>query len=340
MGIDEDALLAGIAAHPGESECWLILGDYLEEQGDPAHELVRLRYQVQQERDHPLLAARLDRSLELLAAGVRLVAPTLTNTLGMRFTWIAPGTFWMGSSDADPDCRYDRVRHQVTLSEPFYLGVYPVTVEEFQRFVTASGYKTEAERGGGARGHVTRTGELDPSINWRNPGFAQDSRHPVVCVSWNDAKEMAAWLNKQEAGSGLVYSLPTEAQWEYACRAGSETVYFWGNDPGKLGEYGWFDGNSGNITHPVETKKPNGWGLYHMSGLVWEWCEDRYENSLTEVVQNPAGPSSEGSDRVLRGGSWYNTPQICRSAHRGCAAPTSRYKFRGFRLAVAVEMEG
>src|SRR5205823_56217 len=120
------------------------------------------------------------------------------------------------------------------------------------------------------------------STSGRNPGFAQDERHPVVCVSWNDAMAMVDWLNERESTPGLVYSLPTEAQWEYACRAGTETAYFFGNDPAKLGDYAWFANNSESKTHPVETKEPNPWGLYQISGNIWEWCEDWYGEYLTE----------------------------------------------------------
>ncbi len=260
----------------------------------------------------------------------------LTNDLGMKFAYIPDGTFQMGSPTSEQGRYNNETLHTVTLTESFYLGVYPVTVGEFEKFVQAKKYRTEAEQDGGAYGLVGGQWKQDASITWRPPGFAQTDRHPVVCVSWNDAQAMVAWLNEIEAKSGLVYSLPTEAQWEYACRAGTQTAYFWGNDPGKLGEYAWFHENSGYNTYPVETKKANPWGLWHMSGHVWEWCQDWYGQLGSESGKNPRGCLSGGSGRVVRGGSWDFDARRCRSAFRVDYDPANRYTGSGFRLAVSI----
>jgi formylglycine-generating enzyme required for sulfatase activity len=128
----------------------------------------------------------------------------------------------------------------------------------------------------------------------------------------------------------MICRLPTEAEWEYACRAGSKTEYCFGDDPGLLGEYAWYESNSDKKTHPVGQKKPNGWGLYDMHGNVWEWCEDWKDDYSAGVVSDPKGPEI-GSCRVLRGGSWLVAPGICRSAFRARYAPSFRNYF-GLRV--------
>lgn len=334
--LTEQDFLAGIASHPLEYDRWLILSDWLEDHADPRAELARLRYHLQTEPDHPQREQRLARQLALLADHAPVV-PTWTNALGMDFALILPGTFMMGSPESEEDREDDETLHSVTLTRPYHLGVYPVTVGEFAAFVKANqGFQTEAERGDGAYGWNGTRWEKDARYNWRNPGFAQTARHPVVCVSWNDAQAMLEWLNEVETISGLVYSLPMEAQWEYACRAGSNQAYFWGDDVDQLDEYAWFDENAYSRTHPVETKKPNPWGLWHLHGLVWEWCQDWWEDYPTGAVRDPLGRFSDGSYRVLRGGGWRGASQYCRSARRGSGAPGERGANCGFRLAVSV----
>jgi uncharacterized protein (TIGR02996 family) len=330
----ETELLAGIASHPGELERWHILADWLEDQDDPRAELARLRYQLHTE---PERADLVQRQGELLASGLAPIVPTWKNAFGVEFALVLPGSFWMGSLPDEPGRSgvNDEVCHRVTLTEPFFLGIYPVTVGEFGRFVTATSYRTAAERTGGASGYLNRTWQQDPSVTWRTPGFEAQNRHPVVCVNWNDAQKMIAWLNEVEPGSEHVYSLPTEAQWEYACRAGTTTPFFWGEDSRVLGEYVWDSTTSGSRLYPVNTKRPNGWGFHHLSGLVWEWCADWYAHYGPEDLVNPTGPA-RGTGRILRGGSWDLESRYCRSAYRYYDSPDTHGSARiGFRLAVS-----
>jgi uncharacterized protein (TIGR02996 family) len=331
MSTEED-MLAGIVAHPGELERWLILADWLEDRGDPRAELTRLRFLLHTEPDHPDRTHRLARQQELLEQGLAAVVPTWTNALGIPFALLLPGSFWMGSPESQPERDADEQLHRVMLTHAFYLGVHPVTVGEFARFVAATGYQTEAEKSGGAHGYVGGRWQQDPSITWRTPGFAQTDRHPIVCVSWNDAQEMVAWLNQVEVSGELVYSLPTEARWEYACRAGTTTAYWWGNEASNMGEYAWFNEYSGDQTHPVESKKPNAWGLHDMHGNVWEWCLDWYGDYPSGDVTDPLGASGV-SARIVRGGSSCFPSSECRAAYRRTFTPEERYYYLGFRLA-------
>ena len=168
-----------------------------------------------------------------------------------------------------------------------------------------------------------------------NPSQFKGSDRPVEHVSYDDALEFCRKLTAREraAGrlpSGYEYTLPTEAQWEYACCAGTSGDY-----AGSLDSMGWYDGNSGGQTHPVAQKQPNAWGLYDMHGNVWEWCRDWYAGSLPGgTVRDPVGPSS-GSFRVRRGGSWSLAASICRSANRSRFGPGRRGISLGFRLALS-----
>ena len=208
--------------------------------------------------------------------------PVETNSIGMKLVLIPAGEFTMGSSDGTSD---ERPPHKVRIAKPFYLGQYEVTVGHFRQFANESGY----------------TGAGD---SWKTAFRSQTDDHPVVKVSWDDAKAFCDWLSKKE---GKEYRLPTEAEWEYACCAGTQTKWSFGDNQSELGDYGWFSGNSASQTHPVGQKKPNAWGLYDMHGNVWEWCADwlgayYYASSPAD---DPKGPSS-GTNRVLRGGSWYD----------------------------------
>jgi formylglycine-generating enzyme required for sulfatase activity len=264
-------------------------------------------------------------------------APEITNSFGMKFVYISPGTFWMGSPSDEPGRDSDEgPRHQVTLTKGYYLQTTEVTVGQWRAFIRDTGYRTEAETGGGAWVWTGSTWEKKAGYYWDKPGFSQTDSHPLTCVSWNDVQKFMEWLSRKE---GHRYRLPTEAEWEYAARAGSATAFAngpiretgCGHDP-NLAVMGWYCGNAGNKTHPVAQKQPNAWGLYDMHGNVWEWCADWFGNYPSSAVTDPTGPSS-GSFRVYRGGSWGNGAQYCRSANRGNGSPVSRSGNLGFRLA-------
>lgn len=171
-----------------------------------------------------------------------------------------------------------------------------------------------------------------------NPSDFKGNDLPVETVSWNDTQEFIRQLNAKEGGG--KYRLPTEAEWEYAARAGTTTAYSFGDDASELGEYAWYDRNSGGKTHPVRGRKANGWGLYDMHGNVWEWVQDWYGEYTGSTADAPAvdptGPVS-GAARVIRGGGWGNSARDCRSSHRVSVGPGLRAPGVGFRVLRAVE---
>jgi formylglycine-generating enzyme required for sulfatase activity len=235
-------------------------------------------------------------------------AQVTANSIGMHLALIPAGSFLMGSSVS---------QHPVRISKPFLLGVYPVTQQEYEQVMRDN-----------------------PSY------FKGDGRLPVEGVSWFDAVDFCNQLSEMEGrkpyyrrhgntvsiAGGDGYRLPTEAEWEYACRAGTTREYSFGDDPGLLHEYGWFRDNSDGRPQPVGAKKSNPWGLYDMHGNVWEWCWDWYAEYSSDEVTDPTGPE-EATYRVNRGGCWASGAEYCRSACRGRSGPTSRYQYLGFRLA-------
>jgi formylglycine-generating enzyme required for sulfatase activity len=246
----------------------------------------------------------------------------------------------------------EQPRHRVRITKIDALARHEVTVGQFGRFVADTGYKTEAERDGkGAYGFNVEKGtyEQDPKYTWRNPGFPQSDDHPVTCVSWNDANEFCRWLSGKD---GRTYRLPTEAEWEYACRAGSESRYSFGDDPEGLARVGnaadasakarfasmtWaIKADDGFVfTAPVGRYAANAWGLFDMHGNVWEWCLDGYDaayyKSSPEV--DPGGAGAGAAHRVIRGGSWRSLGRYCRSATRYRSSPDYRNDLLGFRVA-------
>jgi formylglycine-generating enzyme required for sulfatase activity len=280
---------------------------------------------------------------------------------GPEMVWLPGGTFRMGSPEGVGE-KNEHPAHPVTLSH-YAVGQHPVTVGELRRFAEATGYRTEAEQGDGAWVWNRGSPQRKSDASWRNPYMEQDDRHPVVCISWNDAQAYCAWLSK---ATGQTYGLLTEAQWEHGCRAGSEAAYSFGDDPKGLEAYAWIgDSSPSGSTHPVGGKKPNAWQLYDMHGNVWEWCADWYAEDYYErlasgtrenasgaaadasstasgaaasanglrvaVSENPSGPES-GSYRVVRGGSWDLDAGSCRSAQRDRYEPSNRISDLGFRL--------
>lgn len=225
---------------------------------------------------------------------------TPTNSLGMEFVPIPSGFFSMGCAPKLENCHDNETpQHVITISEPFYLGKYEVTQEQWEK------------------------------IMGENPSRFKKRTNPVENVSWDDIQIFIRKLNLRE-GSGQ-YRLPTEAEWEYAARAGSSTVYSFGNNPGLLATHAWYMENSKESTHPVGEKSPNAWGLHDMYGNVWEWVSDRY-GDYPKSSMDPQGPS-HGNGRVIRGGSWYSSERLCRSAVRHEVQPRSRNDDLGFRLA-------
>jgi formylglycine-generating enzyme required for sulfatase activity len=270
------------------------------------------------------------------ASGAKELALNLGDKVTMKLVQIPAGAFLMGSLKTEKSGKDDEVPHYVTISKPFYMGITHVTVDQFAAFVKDGGYRTDAENDGWAYGVEIKDGAAEVKkvngCSWRDPNFDQKGDHPVVQVSWNDAQAFCDWLSKR---SGTTVSLPTEAQWEYACRAGSTTTYPWSDSPDdgkgwancadqslmkKLWNaptpsafFNWDDGFA--FTSPVGCYKANAFGLYDMIGNAWQWCQDRYGDYDAGAVTDPKG-ADVGSSRVLRGGSWADGPAICRSACR------------------------
>jgi len=243
------------------------------------------------------------------------MAEKMTITLGggvkMDFVLIRPGSFMMGSEKGT-----DREKpvHQVTLTKPFYTGVYEVTQAQWKAVMGDNPV-------------------MDKSISPSAVSIGDDL--PVVCVSWDDCQRFLEKL-KEKVGAGQTGRLPTEAEWEYACRAGSKTEYCSGDDEGRLSDYAWFGGYTDNKAHPVGQKKPNAWGLYDMHGNVSEWCADRYGDYSADGATDPQGAPS-GSARVYRGGSSGFPAMLTRSAYRYMFEPSNGATDLGFRLVVSAQ---
>jgi formylglycine-generating enzyme required for sulfatase activity len=212
--------------------------------------------------------------------------------------YIQGGSFQMGSPESESGRDDDEGPVHTVDLDGFLMGKFEVTQEQYQ------------------------------AIMGTNPSNFKGATNPVEQVSWEDAQD---FCRKISSKTGRTFRLPTEAEWEFACRAGSRTRFCFGDSDGGLGDYAWYDGNSGSTTHPVGGKKPNDWGLYDMHGNVWEWCSDWFGSYSSGTQRNPTGASS-GSDRVFRGGSWNYSARDCRSAYRGRSEPGDRDNILGLRL--------
>jgi formylglycine-generating enzyme required for sulfatase activity len=232
--------------------------------------------------------------------------------------YIAPGTFTMGSPTGEVDRWADETQHTVVLPHGFYIGKYLVRQSDYLALMG-----------------------VNPSNFTPTYGFDQNLNRPVEMVSWSNATNYCAKFTQQEMAAGRLapgwqYRLPTEAEWEYACRAGTTSRFSHGDDPGyaNLESYAWYFSNSLILTHPVGQKMPSPWGLYDMHGNVAEWCQDWYGSYPTGSVIDPQGAAA-GSHRVYRGGSWNHTGGWCRSAQRFHNNPTTTSDLIGFRMVLA-----
>jgi formylglycine-generating enzyme required for sulfatase activity len=250
--------------------------------------------------------------LLLAPASLPAAEPRIVPGLGITMVPIPLGTFTMGhpagwyENDAD-----EAPPTRVTFTKPFWLAATELTIAQWRQFIDATGYRTEAETGGGlwvwiGPGSVW---EKRAGTSWRNPGggLKQEDTHPVVGISWDDAQAFCRWLSERERAAGRLpagyaYTLPTEAQWEYAAREGKE-----GHEPANLDDFTWYAANSGLQTKPVGTKRANSWGLYDLRGSVWEWCLDWYGPYPGGSVTDPSGPAT-GEVRENRGGGWNSVP--------------------------------
>ena len=254
---------------------------------------------------------------------------------------IPAGSIEIGSGDAEkkwaiangaemPSIVDESPRHKVTV-QSFALGRYDVTVAEFRAFVRETGYIVP----GGCRASSMPDARELSWASWSNPGHEPADREPVVCVSWKDAQAYVAWLNRTLSPPGnAAYRLPTEAEWEYAARAGSASFFWWGDDADGANDAAWFEANSGGRIHEAGTKRPNGYGLYDMVGNAWQWTEDCYaENYDHAPSDGSAAPGAVDCLRVDRGSSWMYARWLLRSATRERNPPDFRDVMMGFRVA-------
>jgi formylglycine-generating enzyme required for sulfatase activity len=216
----------------------------------------------------------------------------------LEMIYIPGGIFEMGDYDGNAS---EKPPHQVNIN-PFYLGKYVFTQEQYQ------------------------------AVKGTNPSKFQGAKRPVEQVNWNQTMEFCKKLSQK---TGKNYRLPSESEWEYACRAGTKTKYYFGDDEKQLGDYAWYDGNSNWETHPVGQKKPNQFGLYDMHGNVWEWCSDRWhENYYNTLTDGSSWETGTDNNRVRRGGSWSFSAALCRSAFRLRYSPGFYLRNLGFRVAL------
>lgn len=250
---------------------------------------------------------------------------------------IPAGSFTMGSPASEKGHFLDEEQHAVTIARPFLVSRYDVTRGEFAKFVAETHYDAKGSGCTGAAGVAFGT---SPKLNWESPGFTQTDRDPVVCVNWSDAQAYVDWLSKK---AGKLYRLPSEAEWEYAARAGSTTAYPWGNTPSHdNANYGEDDCCAGLVsgkdqwmnTSPVGSFPANKFGLYDMNGNVWQWTQDCYHASTGGGPADGGAWTTGDCDlRMLRGGSWFFSPVLARSANRVWFNPVNRYVIIGFRVA-------
>ncbi len=230
--------------------------------------------------------------------------PFTLTALGLTLVPIPAGSFTMGSPVSEIGHRPDEAAHGVTLTKSFWLGKTPVTQAQYE------------------------------SVMGRNPARFKGADFPVESISWEEAMTFCRKLTERERAAGrlpagLVYTLPTEAQREYACRADTGGRY-----AGELDAIAWYSGNSDEQAHAVAQKQPNAWGLYDMQGNIWEWCLDWYGNYPAGPVTDPTGPA-QGDSRVYRGGAWFHSADLCRSAYRYKLAPDGTGSLLGFRIALS-----
>ena len=325
-----DLLLRALLHDYHDPLLWLALADALEEEGLPAEaSLLRLSRQLQSLPREPQTQLELIAQIErLLLAGVQPVRPRWKHPEGLTFVFIHPGCFWMGSPPEEDRRHDDEWWHEVELTKPFWISTHLVTQRQFRRVMhyNPSAFSPQGEMASEVQGLVTED-------------------FPVDSVSWYEAIEFCNRLTRREQGVLELYRLPTEAEWEYACRAGSTTEFahgsslssyranFDGSSPyGKAGEELPIGPSLGRPC-PVGSYPPNAWGLYDMHGQLDEWCLDWYEEEYYRYSPHcdPRGPD-ESDMKVLRGGTWSNAGRFCRSAFRWRADPEYRQQEKGFRV--------
>jgi uncharacterized protein (TIGR02996 family) len=314
----EQVFLQALLENPRDLALRPIFADWLEEHGDPRGELLRLSHLLTQDTDQPNRTEMEDRLRSLLEAGVQPVGPFWTNSIGMRFAWIPPGVFLMGSPEMEAKQICRETQRRVRLTKGLWLGVYPVTQAQWQ------------------------------AVMGNNPSDEKGEHLPVGRVSWYACRNFCTELSQR---TGNRYTVPTEAEWEYACRAGTTTPFHFGV---------LLNGTQANCRgdHPCGTEEkgpwlrratavgsypPNAWGLHDMHGNVWEWCEDYWApfirvqdpEELADPVNRRVGTQER---RVQRGGSWLDSAWECRAAHRRVGdAPGDCVENVGLRIALRVD---
>jgi uncharacterized protein (TIGR02996 family) len=319
----EAAFLEAILADPSDDTTWLVLADWLEEQGQlDRAELVRLQTRLRRETRWRDRAKPEKRVQELLTAGVRPCVPTITNSIGMVFALIPPGVFWMGSIRQQPDIvgHDERPRRRIEITRPFFLGIHHVTQGQYEQITNGNQSYFRPERPG-----AYSVRHIDPRML------------PVDSVSYLDSSSFCRTLAllDEEKKAQRIYRLPTEAEWEYACRACiCHSAYHFGLRLTR--KEARFNGMGGAHPLPVGSYRPNLFGIHDMHGNLWEWCADWYDVGYyqTGPLLDPPGPDS-GDRRVLRGGGWSTPMSLCRSALRGHNTPGARHNYNGFRVAIS-----
>ncbi len=246
-----------------------------------------------------------------------IFAEFVVKDVAFPLRWMPAGRFVMGSPKSEAGrWEVEGPQHEVTITRGFWLGETPVTQAQWV------------------------------AVMEKNPSRFKGPQRPVEQVSWHECIEFAGRLNA--AVPGLGAALPTEAQWEYACRAGTQGAFHVegslctapeGSDP-VLERLGWYGRNSGGETHEVKQKEPNAWGLYDLHGNVWEWCRDGFRKYDAALERDPVGAAAESADRVIRGGGWFNHARYCRAASRYAFAPGFRWNYQGLRLSAGQELQG
>ncbi|MDX1948329.1 MAG: SUMF1/EgtB/PvdO family nonheme iron enzyme [Pirellulaceae bacterium] len=289
--------------------------------------------------------------------GIQVETP---NSVGQTMILIPPGEFLMGSSDEQVEAalklaeeinadrgtkdriqKSERPQHRVVITKPLLMSATEVTIGQFKKFAAATGYQTEAEKAEAAAKAAPPLVEAGqpppmPTLTYLSPGYAVTDDSPAAMIIWNDAVAYCQWLSTQEKAT---YRLPTEAEWEYASRAGTTTQYSFGDDNHELSKYGWHNQNAAAKSHPIGTLLPNNFGLFDMHGNLYEWCGDYFDEKWysTSPLNDPNGPSF-GSTRVIRGGSWNHLASHCRSAYRHANQPSHRAIHLGFRVARVLDI--